>query len=102
MNWFRKHLNWTLVLTWVIFLPAGVLSAHLFRYSILSPTTSSGFPVMLGAVAVVSVVVIWVATIWVIRQKGRSLLHLFWLLLPLGFIAILVLKNKVRMDTPSF
>lgn len=94
MNWLRRHLNWTLALTWIICLPVGVFCVNLFRFAILSTLTASGISIILGIVAFTCGVLILWTTIWVIRQKGRSLLHLFWLLLPLGFIAILVLENR--------
>ena len=93
-NWFRRHLNWTLVLTWLICLPVGVVCVNIFRFTILSTLTISGVSIILGIIAFTCGVLIWWATIWVVKQKGRSLLHLFWILLPLGFIAILCLENK--------
>ena len=47
-------------------------------------------------------ILVWWATIWAIKQKGRSLFHLFWLLLPFGFVALLILRNKREaLDIPS-
>jgi len=93
MSWFSRHLNWTLVLTWLICAPIGVVASNVARYTVLSALEVSGTAIISLIITLVCGILVWWATIWVIRQKRRSLLHLFWLLLPLGFVAILVLKN---------
>ena len=73
MNWFHRHLNWTLALPgyvaaaaawWLAFIIVwpGSIFVALFYYGCL----------------------IWVI-LWYLRQKGRRWLHVFWLFLPLGF-----------------
>lgn len=49
---------------------------------------------ILSVVALIFVGLMFWATVWAIRQKGRSPAHALWLLVPFGFIVLLVLKNK--------
>ncbi|MFW6105172.1 MAG: hypothetical protein ACOC7P_01160 [Chloroflexota bacterium] len=98
MSWFSRNLNWTLVLAWVICAPVGVIASNVARYTLLS-TLEINAPILISLIiTLICVILVWWATIWVIRQKGRSLLHLFWILLPLGFIAILILKNHNKEE----
>jgi len=85
MNWFKRHLNWTLTLT--------LLVALLF----VSTTT--------GAPAITEFMVRGIATIasfavagWVIRQKGRSLGWLLMGLIPFGFVSWFFLKERELYD----
>jgi len=93
MKWFKRHLNWTMGLTWLVCIPLGIISANILRLAILWNELSSPLTVIFVIIAFICGVLFWVATIWAIKQKGRSLFHLFWLLLPFGFIVLLVLKN---------
>jgi len=98
MNWFGRHLNWTMGLAWLVCIPLGIISVNILRLAILWNELSNPLTVIFSIIAFVCGVLVWWVTIWVIKQKGRSLLHLFWLLLPLGFIAILVLKNHNKKE----
>ncbi|MBA7678885.1 hypothetical protein ES703_87164 [subsurface metagenome] len=40
----------------------------------------------------------WWGVIWVIRQKKRSLRHLLWSFVPLGFIAWFILRRQVYLN----
>ena len=107
MSWFKRHLNWTLVLSWIFallllstfgsdfWLGFGSVSVQ------WSPTVSSetfgewveGIS-WLGAPAVVLAV-----TIWYLRKKNRSLLHLLWYLLFIyGIGAIILLRVENRSE----
>ena len=100
MNWFERHLNWTLGLSWVIcmFMVDVCIDkarSHLL-YNLLSgyPPSTDGARrgwVILGLMFIG--LIVWTA-IWAVKQKNRSLLWLFFLLLPLGFVALLVLGNR--------
>jgi len=91
MNWFRRHLNWTMVLAWVICISLAAIFASGAEVALSWGRLSGGL--ILLAIGCIFVGLMWWATIWAIKQKGRSLLHLFWLLVPFGFIVLLVLKN---------
>jgi hypothetical protein len=105
VNWFKKHLNLTLVLSWVVallvwfsfgsdsWLEFGSVSVQ------VSPTISSetfgewveGIR-WLGAPLVVLAV-----SIWYLKKKNRSALHLLWYLLfiyGIGAIILLCLENR--------
>jgi len=79
MSWFRRHLNWALILVWV----GCVLSLNL---GILVMDVSI-LPWLCG----LCVVVVYFTAGWVLRQKGRSL---WWLaLLGLGLVVALFLEG---------
>lgn len=101
MNWFRRHLNWTLSITWLVCVPTATLCVNLLEYSIYENLSVTAPALIAGIFALVCVIMLWVVTIWVIKQKGRSLFQLFWCLLPLGFIAILILKNHNKKAAHS-
>ena len=105
MNWFKKHLNLTLVLSWIFAL-------------LLLSTFGSDFWLGFGSVSVQvspainsetfgewvegirwlgTPAVVLAVTAWYLRKKNRSLLHLFWYLLliyGIGGIILLCLKNR--------
>ena len=82
MNWFRRHLNWTLLL-------AIVASAALVLQFI--PTLPAVAEVLLWPWLIFVVFV----SGWTLRQKGQSLFHLFWWLLGwIGVVVIVCLRNK--------
>ena len=87
MNWFRRHLNWTLVLA--ISLGYGIAFGVAYGLNIADENFKE-----IGGFIVFSVTL--PAVIWVIGQKGRSF---WWLLLgfvpgAIGVIILLFLENK--------
>jgi len=99
MSWFARHLNWTVVLSWI----AAWFFTYIFGWTWywgsvqLSPIIRDG---VLGdwggliGLAGASLIVIFV-TGWALRKKNRSLLHLLWYLLTwIGAIVLLCLKNQ--------
>jgi peptidoglycan/LPS O-acetylase OafA/YrhL len=93
MNWFQRHLNWTMVLvlaglSLLITIP-GVLIAFT-RYDIhwlaVALIVKVFIPLIVAGVIITAV--------WVLRRKKRSLWWLLMILVPLGFIVWLCLKNK--------
>jgi len=80
MNWFKKHLNWTLAITWLSFivlvLPTAVAD------------TPTPYLIMFTTWAVMVVGV----SGWVLKQKSRSLWNLLWFLI--AGIVIIFLENK--------
>jgi membrane protein DedA with SNARE-associated domain len=78
-------------LTWLVCIPLGIISANGARFALLWGQLSGAL--ILSIIAFICGVLVWWVAIWVIKQKGRSLFHLFWLLVPFGFIVLLVLKN---------
>jgi tetratricopeptide (TPR) repeat protein len=90
-NWFRRHLDWTFLLT-VLQLLAIVFIAGALTTSTTVNTIRTGaiwtFFIICGPVSC-----------WILNQKGKSMWNIFWVLLPLiGSIIFLV---KVLGDNNS-
>jgi len=65
MSWFKRHLNWTLVIAWLLL--------SLLACFVLS---------MIGWFGILAyLLMILVVSGWVLKQKGRSLTNLLWFLL---------------------
>jgi predicted membrane channel-forming protein YqfA (hemolysin III family) len=84
MSWFLRHLNWALAMVLVVpVLPVVIV------YNTLHSDMFLGIYVITWALAIV------VTCGWVIKQKGRSLFNMLYLLLTIwGIIYILGLKNR--------
>jgi len=85
-NWFERHLNWTMVLTWVGLFPIVFLLA--FMIALADPTLSEGTVEAIGAV--IGLVVPIPVACWVLRKKKRSM----WWLLICHSAFFLLLSNK--------
>jgi len=90
MSWFKRHLNWTYILAilcaLIINLALVLIMASAENYE-LDWLLFVDYPILLLAFIGVAA--------WVIKQKGRSLFNLFWLLLSwIGIIVILCLENR--------
>ena len=90
MNWFERHLNWTLVLSWIFCMPIFSVFGSVFIYGI-----EPGGRVITPIVGVIFLgLFLWTA-VWVVKQKNQSLLWLFFLILPIfGVIILLLLDNR--------
>ncbi len=80
MNWFKRHKFWSsviiLTIMGLVLDMVGTINTYEWFYTLTLYTVIGG-------------------EIWVIKQKGRSLLNLLWLLLgPIGIIVILCLKSR--------
>lgn len=88
MNWFKRHLNWTVIL--------AVVSTILIFVALASLYADKA--VEIGSVIIVffaPMVLIYIAVAWMLSQKNRSM---WWLLLwfvtfPIGLIVWLRLEN---------
>jgi len=91
MDWFKRHLNWTLLFASIL-IP---LIALLLAYTI-NDSLGTTFPSIVGWILTILILVIYG---WVLRQKNRSL---WWLLLfwwPIGlFIYTGLSNNRERHD----
>jgi len=86
MSWFKRHLNWT-------YLIGFLLGAGLFGSG--SNYVEYGIDRTIGLIELwVGVIILWVINIWVLRRKGRSLLTILWGLLGILPIVVLCMKNK--------
>ena len=90
MNWFRRHLNWVAVLSWVALYPLGYITGALILS--ISPYMSTGVYYSIAYI----IVALWLFGIdgWVLRKKNRSLWNLLWLVIPFGWIVFLGLENR--------
>lgn len=103
MNWFERHLNWTIVLAYL-----GAWIANLIVFIFVGSAIVQADPHVSGeAIRNVRDIIIGTITLavliptwgWSLRRKNRSL---WWLLLgllvPFGGIALLVLKNRSQIS----
>jgi len=90
-SWFRRHLNWTMVLVWL----GAILGAFVAGLIVSSsnPFVSYGDLEVLGFV--IGLAILIPGWGWALKKKNRSL---WWLLLglfvPFGFIVLLCLADK--------
>jgi len=99
MNWFERHLNWTMVLGLVggygisvgVAFIVGIVMVSANPYVSDAALEDAGYVVGI----VVTLVVVGLVWGWALRKKNRSL---WWLLLgmfvPFGFIVLLCLENR--------
>jgi hypothetical protein len=84
MNWFKRHLNWTYFISWLFcagLVEGGRLVAETDR--------------LMGLIEVwVGVILLLVVSIWVVKQKGRSLAWMLFIFLGILPIIVLCLSNK--------
>jgi hypothetical protein len=96
-SWFEKHLNLTLI--------AAFLLSELVALTImiiLAPYTDAGLPPetlttpswLYGSSA--GYLVLFPVAGWVIRKKARNRWNVLWLLMPFGFIMLLLLSNMSK------
>ena len=101
MNWFKRHLNWTLFLSlmsapivhiiiimiWLALEDSGIIGNHI-GYDNLAIYPTIPFHLFF----------LLLVPIWFLRQKGRSLWNLLYLLLGLviGYVVIFCLENRRR------
>ena len=89
MNWFRSHLNWTIIL--FIALDAIVVVA----IQLIGYTNDS---VLMNIIVVVLGIASFFVYGWVLRRKNRRLWWLLFNLTGIGWIVFLALGNKMRYD----
>jgi hypothetical protein len=106
MGWIRKHLNWTLGITYLVW---GIIICGLFSYYFGFPLKDSAplegefwFIVVIFSIAqILYLASIFLLNWWVLKQKNRNELWIIMLFVPLGFIGIIFLTNKPMLITQS-
>jgi hypothetical protein len=97
-NWFERHLNWTLFLTWVAAYPIVFVGAFLVGIAIYAsnPDTLQSDVEAVGYLVGFILTAAWLIPTngWVLRKKARSQWHLVWLVLPFGALVMLGLENR--------
>ena len=95
MNWFRRHLNWTMVLAILAQFPIGYIVGSFIQ--VVNPYVSTG--IYYALVYLVTLAWLFVIAGWVLKEKRRSLWNLLWLIVPyVGLIVFLCLENRTYHD----
>lgn len=84
-HWCKRHLNWTLVLTWLV-TPLAILCV----YELWCALGVDGVR-ELYVVATLWAITLFVMMGWILHRKGRSVA---WLLVPCQMLVVILLKNK--------
>jgi hypothetical protein len=92
MNFWQRHLNWTMVLGWI----GGAISIYAAMIGTVYAMTNEWWLISVFGLAGIfgGVYLSWRPTIWAIKQKGRSLWWLLMWLVPFGWISWLCLENR--------
>ena len=98
MNWFKRHLNWTIAFAWIapcfVLFALGVAVETLPREACVGYVVGFGGPLLF---LVVGLLGLWVS-LWVLGQKNRSAWWMLFLWLPFGFVVLLALDNHSRQS----
>ena len=90
-DWMLKHLNWTLVLFFLLIYPVFIITF------ILVETTGNEDWFYLMFLDLPWIAGIWYLLVWNLKHKGRSLWNLLYLLLPFGAIVFLCVRNQEQL-----
>jgi len=103
MGWLKMHLNWAMVLGWILAIGIGIAIVYIVWFcwyfaaaKRLMNTPSQDLTVSVAIVIFLIIVIILSlgVSIWACIQKGRKREWALLWLVPFGFIVLLVLKNK--------
>jgi len=94
MDWFKKHLSWTLGIS------NGLATALLIiLIFVIEQANSELVTILISFLNLFIVACWWIVSTWVLVQKKRSLAWLLLLLVPMGWIVLLFLKNQAGQDS---
>ena len=101
MNWFREHLNWTVVFSWLasycVFIGIAGLLVLLIPEDVHLNKVME--PLSLAIVLTVSFLLLPISVaIWTLREKNRRLWWVLLLYVPTGALFFLLLKNKKEIQ----
>ena len=83
MNWFRKHLNWTLVFCMIAgYAVAFGLTVPTYLISLLAGGEAT-YNFVITILWIVFLIFVTLISGWVLRNKGQSLWYLLFFILPL-------------------
>jgi len=98
MNWFERHLNWTMVLGYLVAFAVTLIAGAILGIvmAVIDPNISE--EALEGAIYVIGFIVALATLIpiwgWALRKKNQSLWYLLLgLFVPFGFIVLLGLNN---------
>ncbi len=95
-GWFRRHLNWTLVIGLAVITVASFMVSYLAYYYMIEE--AAGFVTFVTVVF--NIILTAIVGGWVLNQKGRSLLWLLLIPFWIGWVVWLALDNR-RQFAPS-
>jgi hypothetical protein len=92
MNWFERHINWTMVIVWFVIPLAWAAAA--IPIMIAYGETSIATAVLAIILLIISFLCLFTA-IWGVNKKGRDGRWVLAFFIPyIGWIVLLALKNK--------
>ena len=102
-NWFKRHLNWTLIISLVIFFILTFVGGFVLGLILgtidpfISDDTLEGYSYVISFI--ISLTVVVPVALWILDRKGRSLWNVLWLyfLSIIGLIIFLALENKRQL-----
>jgi hypothetical protein len=98
MNWFERHLNWTVFLVVVALYPLDFILGFiigLLLYSIDPYMAAETMGVVVFAIAfIVNLALLFLVGAWALKKKARSLWNLLWFIVPFGLIVFLCIENR--------
>ncbi|MFC1912896.1 transglutaminase-like domain-containing protein [Chloroflexota bacterium] len=86
MNWFQRHLNWTVAIALILW------SVVVFFAGFLFITDQTILLIYLIGLAVI----VFPIAGWALKQKGKSLVYLIVLIVPITWVAYFTLPNERR------
>ena len=97
-NWFKRHLNWTSVLSFIVYYPICFLVGFILGIIIYTsdPYISEEAIEGISYLFTFIIALAWLVPIhgWILKQKKRRLWWLLILLVPFGWIVFLCLENR--------
>lgn len=94
-SWFQRHLNWTLVIIWLLLWPVGFAIGFFMAATGIYPEVF-GDADLAAIEYLFNLVVLVISGGWILRQKNRSLWWVIVLLIPFGWIVFLALDNRTE------
>jgi hypothetical protein len=97
-NWFQRHLNWTFILSLLVFwgltYGGGLFTG--FVLAIKDPYVTEDTLSSVGLLVTIGILVCFLIPIsaWILDQKGRSYWWLLMLFMSIGIIVFLCLENR--------
>ena len=98
MNWFERHLNWTVFLVLVALYPLDFFLGFLVGVLLYSINPYMATDIIEGVAVAIALIVnfalLFLVGAWALKKKARSLWNLLWFIVPFGLIVFLCLENR--------
>ncbi|MBN1689592.1 MAG: hypothetical protein JW901_01060 [Dehalococcoidia bacterium] len=102
-KWFERHLNWSMILGWILAVPLGWAMAFIagicwataiLLFNVENPSEQQLETVGVAVFLITATVFSLAVTIWACIQKGRSWCWALLYPVPFGWIVLLALENR--------